>query len=103
MGSSRESSPEASLPLHTRALDISEQIEASMVAIGPCLCKLLLEHRGALSKLLLGTNGRALLTDGELPYSEKYPLSSFQVFKSSSDVFYFCSVVWTVSCDYSLI
>lgn len=67
VGSSRESSPEPSggLPLHTRALDISEQIEASMVAIGPCLCGLLLNHRGSLTKLLLGANGRALLTDGE--------------------------------------
>ncbi len=65
--SSRESSPEGGqgLALHSRALDISEQIEASMTAIGPCLCGLLVEHRGHLSKLLVCADGRALLTDGE--------------------------------------
>ncbi len=65
--SSRESSPEGGgqgLALHSRALDISEQIEASMTAIGPCLCGLLVEHRGHLSKLLVCADGRALLTDG---------------------------------------
>ncbi len=35
-----------------------------MVCVGPCLCRLLVNHRTVLTKLLLGANGRPLVTDG---------------------------------------
>ena len=46
------------------SLDISEQVEASMELVGPFLCELLLEHKLILSKMLVGANGRVLITDG---------------------------------------
>ena len=56
----------SSLSLHAHALDISEQIEAAVSVIGPFLCQLLVEHRSSLSKVLVGADGRVLLSDGEI-------------------------------------
>lgn len=61
-----ESPVPSSLSLHAHALDISEQIEAAVSVIGPFLCHLLVEHRSSLSKVLVGADGRVLLSDGEL-------------------------------------
>lgn len=51
--------------LHAHALDISEQVEAAMELTGPFICQLLLEHKSLLSKVLVGADGKSLLTDGE--------------------------------------
>ena len=45
--------------------DTSEQIAASMEVVGPFLCELLLEHKAMLSKVLVGTDGRLLISDGK--------------------------------------
>lgn len=51
--------------LQAHALDISEQVEAAMQLTGPFICQLLLEHKSLLSKVLVGADGKSLLTDGE--------------------------------------
>lgn len=51
--------------LQAHALDISEQVEAAMKLVGPFICQLLLEHKSLLSKVLVGADGKSLLTDGE--------------------------------------
>lgn len=54
-----------SITLRAHALDISEQIEAAMKLTGPLLCELLTEHKAMFSKVLVGANGKSLLTDGK--------------------------------------
>lgn len=56
----------SSLSLHAHALDISEQIEAAVSVVGPFLCQLLVEHRSSLSKVLVGADGRVLISEGEI-------------------------------------
>lgn len=55
----------SSFTLQAHALDISEQVEASMELTGPFICQLLIEHKSLLSKVLVGADGKSLLTDGE--------------------------------------
>ena len=57
--------PSTSITLRAHALDISEQIEAAMRLTGPLLCELLTEHKAAFSKLLVGADGKTLLTDSK--------------------------------------
>ena len=66
-----------SFPLFSHALDISEQIEAAMQIAGPFLCELLVEHRALLSKVLVGADGRLLLSDGMLLNPLKFDTVSF--------------------------
>ena len=54
----------SSFTLRTHALDISEQVEAAMEMTGPFICQLLIEHKSLLSKVLVGADGKSLLTDG---------------------------------------
>lgn len=56
--------PTGSFTLRSHALDISEQVEAAMELTGPFICQLLLEHKSLLSKVLVGADGKSLLTDG---------------------------------------
>ena len=44
--------------------DISEQINTSLRLVGSFLCKLLTEHRSMLVKVLVGADGRQLLSEG---------------------------------------
>ena len=57
--------PSSLLPSTHSTLDISEQISAAMQRVVPFLCQLLLDHKAILVKVLVGTDGRPLLTDGE--------------------------------------
>ena len=57
--------PSSLLPSTHSTLDISEQISAAMRHVVPFLCQLLLDHKAILVKVLVGTDGRPLLTDGE--------------------------------------
>lgn len=52
----------ALLPPHST--DVSEQIGTSLQLVGSFLCKLLTENRGVLTKVLVGADGRQLLTEG---------------------------------------
>ena len=52
------------LPMSS-SLDISEQVGVSMKLVGPFLCELLVEHKAVLSKVLVGADGRQLLSDSE--------------------------------------
>ena len=54
-----------SFTLQAHALDISEQVEAAMKLTGPFICQLLIEHKSLLSKVLVGADGKSLLTDGK--------------------------------------
>ena len=54
----------SSFTLQMHALDISEQVEAAMEMTGPFICQLLIEHKSLLSKILVGADGKSLLTDG---------------------------------------
>lgn len=56
--------PPAVLP-SSHTIDISEQIDASLKLVGSFLCQLLTEHRSMLVKILVGTDGRQLLSDGQ--------------------------------------
>ena len=56
--------PTSSFALRAHALDISEQVEAAMELTGPFICQLLMEHKSLLSKVLVGADGKSLLTDG---------------------------------------
>ncbi len=48
------------------ARDISEQVEASMKFVGPFLCELLIDYsKGVLSKILVGADGRSLISEGK--------------------------------------
>lgn len=49
----------------TSSLDISEQVESSMKLVGPFLCELLVEHKVILSRVLVGADGRLLVSDGK--------------------------------------
>ena len=63
-GSVEQSLVPSSFTLRTHALDISEQVEAAMEMTGPFICQLLIEHKSLLSKVLVGADGKSLLTDG---------------------------------------
>lgn len=52
----------AVLPPHNT--DVTEQIQTSLGLVGSFLCKLLTEHRSLLVKLLVGADGRQLLSEG---------------------------------------
>lgn len=54
------------LSVQSDSQDVSEQIEASMEFVGPFLCDVLIEHKSLLSKVLVGTDGRVLISDGNL-------------------------------------
>lgn len=56
----------SAISMQTDSQDTSEQIEASMELVGPFLCVLLLEHKAVLSKVLVGTDGRLLISDGKV-------------------------------------
>lgn len=77
----------SSLSLHAHALDISDQIEAAVSLVGPFLCRLLVEHKSSLSKVLVGTDGRLLLSDGE-PSTR-----TFKEFKIVLTLFIVCIIV----------
>lgn len=55
----------SSFTLYAHALDISEQLEAAMELTVPFICQLLIEHKSLISKVLVGADGKSLLTDGE--------------------------------------
>ena len=57
--------PSSLLPSTHTTVDTSEQISAAMKLVVPLLCQLLLDHKAILVKVLVGTDGRPLLTDGE--------------------------------------
>ena len=65
-----EVGPESSVPpsvtFYTQAMDASEQIEVALKLVGPFLCRLLVTNRSMLSRVLVGTDGRSLLTDGTI-------------------------------------
>ena len=63
-GPPEQSLAPSSFTLRTHALDISEQVEAAMEMTGPFICQLLIEHKSLLSKVLVGADGKSLLTDG---------------------------------------
>ena len=65
-GGPEQSLTPSSFTLRTHALDISEQVEAAMEMTGPFICQLLIEHKSLLSKVLVGADGKSLLTDGML-------------------------------------
>ncbi len=59
------------------ATDVSEHVEATLCQVVPFLCRLLVEYRSTLSKVLVTSSGRQLLTDGQcakedMPYSGKF-------------------------------
>lgn len=54
-----------SVPSGCGSRDVSEQIEASMELVGPFLCELLMEHKSLLTRVLVGADGRQLISDGE--------------------------------------
>ena len=47
------------------SLDISEQVESSMKLVCPFLCELLVDHKAVLSRVLVGADGRLLVSDGK--------------------------------------
>ena len=61
-----ESSVPSSVTFYTQAMDASEQIEVALKLVGPFLCRLLVANRSMLSRVLVGTDGRSLLTDGTI-------------------------------------
>jgi hypothetical protein len=67
-GGPEQSLVPSSFTLRTHALDISEQVEAAMEMTGPFICQLLIEHKSLLSKVLVGADGKSLLTDGMVWY-----------------------------------
>ena len=67
-GPPEQSLAPSSFTLRTHALDISEQVEAAMEMTGPFICQLLIEHKSLLSKVLVGADGKSLLTDGMVWY-----------------------------------
>ena len=68
-GPPEQSLAPSSFTLRTHALDISEQVEAAMEMTGPFICQLLIEHKSLLSKVLVGADGKSLLTDGTVWYA----------------------------------
>lgn len=52
----------------TSSPDISEQVKASMNLVVPFLCELLVEHKAVLSRVLVGADGRILVSDGSASY-----------------------------------
>ena len=54
------------LSVQSDSQDVSEQIAASMELVGPFLCDMLMEHKSLLSKVLVGTDGRVLISDGNV-------------------------------------
>lgn len=60
-----ESSMPASVTFYRQSMDTSEQIEVALRLVGPFLCRLMVTNRGMLSKVLVGSDGRPLLTDGK--------------------------------------
>ena len=63
LGSEGVLHPPTTMPLN-HAMDVSEQVELSLRLAGGCLCHLLVEQRGTLSKVLVASDGRLLLSDG---------------------------------------
>lgn len=55
----------SSVTPQSNSLDVSEQVEASMEVVGPFLCRLLTEYKPLLSKVLVGADGRVLISDGK--------------------------------------
>ena len=49
----------------SRAVDVSDQVEASLKLVGHFLCHLLVEHKSVLAKVLVTADGRKLLSDGK--------------------------------------
>jgi len=56
--------PSSFIPHSHTTSDISEQVIAALKLVMPFLCQLLIDHKSMLLKILLGTDGRPLLTDG---------------------------------------
>ena len=56
--------PSSFLPYAHNTFDVSEQVAAALKFVVPFLCQLLLDHKLMLLKVLVGTDGRPLLTDG---------------------------------------
>ena len=65
-GGEGEQSMPVSVTFYRQSMDTSEQIELALKLVGPFLCQLLVSHRAALSRLLVGSDGRPLLTDGRI-------------------------------------
>lgn len=63
LGSEGVLQPATTMPL-SHAMDVSEQVEVSLKLAGGCLCQLLVENRSVLSKVLVASDGRHLLSDG---------------------------------------
>ena len=61
-----ESSMPASVTFYRQSMDTSEQIEVALKLVGPFLCHLLVTYKSILSKVLVGSDGRPLLTDGTM-------------------------------------
>lgn len=82
-GGPEQSLAPSSFTLRTHALDISEQVEAAMEMTGPFICQLLIEHKSLLSKVLVGADGKSLLTDGMVWYEpardEKLCVTSYRL------------------------
>ncbi len=51
--------------LSMSSVDVSEQVSASMKLVGPFLCELLVGYKAALTKVLVTSDGRQLLSDSE--------------------------------------
>lgn len=66
-----ESSMPASVTFYRQSRDTSEQIEMALKLVGPFLCRLLVTNRSSLSRVLVGSDGRSLLTDGTIVYPVK--------------------------------
>ena len=56
--------PATTMPLN-HAMDVSEQVQVSLKLAGGCLCQLLVENRATLSKVLVASDGRQLISDGK--------------------------------------
>ena len=59
-----EQSMPASVTFYQQSRDTSEQIKLALKLVGPFLCRLLVTNRSSLSKVLVGSDSKPLLTDG---------------------------------------